>query len=58
VCAFPQRKAHEVRQSHEVQQEIRGSVVEGPAVNAYFPVESNSQPELTLAELSLMESTD
>jgi hypothetical protein len=34
------------------------SVVEGPAVNAYFPVESNRQPDLTLAALSLMESTD
>jgi hypothetical protein len=29
------------------------SVVEGPAVNAYFPVESNRQPDLMLAELSL-----
>ncbi len=33
ACApFRQRKAHEVRQSHQVQQEIRGSAVEGPAV--------------------------
>jgi hypothetical protein len=32
VCAFPQRKAHEVRQRHQASQEIRGSAVEGPAV--------------------------
>ncbi len=32
VCAFPQRKAHEVRRSRQPPQEIRGSVVEGPAV--------------------------
>jgi hypothetical protein len=28
VCAFPQRKAHEVCRSHQVSQEIRGSAVE------------------------------
>ncbi len=32
VCALPQRRAHELRQRHQIQQEIRGSEVEGPAV--------------------------
>jgi hypothetical protein len=33
ACApFYKGKAHEVRQRHQVPQEIRGSVVEGPAV--------------------------
>ena len=34
VCAFPRRKAHEAHRSHQVPQEIRGSVVEGPAVRS------------------------
>ncbi len=50
-CAFPQRKAHEERRSHEVQQEIRGSAVEGPAVcvppyPAEYLVPSPTAPEL------------
>src|SRR5450631_4656422 len=32
VCAFPQRKAHDVCQRHQHPQEIRGSVVERSAV--------------------------
>ena len=34
---FCKGKAHEVHQRHQVPQEIRGSVVEGPAV-AFFPL--------------------
>jgi hypothetical protein len=32
VCAYPLRKAHALNQHHQTPQEIRGSVVEGPAV--------------------------
>jgi hypothetical protein len=32
VCGFPQRKPHEARGTHWIQQEIRGSAVEGSAV--------------------------
>jgi len=31
-CGSPQREAHELHQRHYTEQEIRGSVVEGPAV--------------------------
>jgi hypothetical protein len=38
ACApFCKGKAHEVHQRHQGQQEIRGSVVEGPAVNHPWP---------------------
>ena len=33
VCGFQQGKPHEVRQRHQPQQEIRGSVAEGSAVS-------------------------
>jgi hypothetical protein len=34
VCAFPLRKAHELYQGHEVQQEIRANPIQG-----FLPVE-------------------
>ena len=37
VCAFPQRKAHELHQRHQPPQEIRGSAVERSAVSPTAP---------------------